>query len=346
MFLRISAFLALIISFSSCSTDLDLTAEWEEVTIVYALLNTTDSAHFVRISKAFLDKETSALKLAQIGDSLYHQQPLTAIVEEVNQGNVTNSWPLTQIDGDTSGLPKSPGIFATNPNTLYTFQAPLQVDEDIVYRVRINGPINGEVSAETPIIGEITNVLPNKIIPLNWAIEGDYLIRFKGTEGMALYDLVLRFHWSEYNRSDNSYIGSEYIDWPIVTGRTVDQTNLSQQFKVPGKNLYAYVNSRLTSNNNIYRVIDSFDIQYYIGEQQLGTYIEVVQAQFGLTQTQIKPNWTNVNNGIGLFSSRYDTTVSGIPFTDAALDSFSCGAITGHLNFAPSPGSATWPFCQ
>ena len=343
------ALLLLFPLFFSCSTDLDLTAEWKEITIVYGLLNPTDSAHYVKISKAFLDESTDALTIAQRGDSLFHQQALVVALEEWKDGSKLATYPLSKVDGVDEGFTKEPGTFAASPNILFKTKAPLNTAIGYTYLLTISNTHDGkDLKAETPIVGKISNLLPNKIIPLNWASKGDYNFSWRSAENGKIYDLTVRIHWTEFDVNTGLPLDTGYWDWAVVRSLKSESTDggVGMSYKVPAKNLYYFVRTQLTPDPDVYRVVDSFGLYFYVGEAQLSTYIDVVNAQLGLTQTQIKPAYTNVENGLGIFSSRYDTVITGIPFTNAALDSFGCGTITGHLNFAPSKSHPNWPFCQ
>ncbi|HOV56213.1 MAG TPA: hypothetical protein PL122_08830, partial [Bacteroidales bacterium] len=43
-----------ILIFSSCSTDVDLTQEWQDIPIVYSILDLNSSTQYIRINRAFL----------------------------------------------------------------------------------------------------------------------------------------------------------------------------------------------------------------------------------------------------------------------------------------------------
>ena len=68
IYLLVSVF---TIIFISCDTDFDVNAEWEEVTVVYGLLDAGDDnkTQQIKISKAFLGK-MDALQMAQYADSI------------------------------------------------------------------------------------------------------------------------------------------------------------------------------------------------------------------------------------------------------------------------------------
>ena len=57
------AALGSILMFSSCETDIDVNADYQDITVVYGLVNPNDTNHYIKINKAFLG-EGSALDLA------------------------------------------------------------------------------------------------------------------------------------------------------------------------------------------------------------------------------------------------------------------------------------------
>ena len=107
--------LALILS--QCSNDFDVTADWKEIPVVYAFLNPKDSAHYIRVEKAFLDPETSAYTIADIADSLYY--PADAIAVFIEKTSSGQRFQLTRVDGNLEGYVRDTGIFAHAPNWLY-----------------------------------------------------------------------------------------------------------------------------------------------------------------------------------------------------------------------------------
>ena len=70
--LKLSLVTLIIIStatiFTSCETDIDVTAEWKDITVAYGILNQNDTAHYLKINKAFLG-DGNSLVYAQNADS-------------------------------------------------------------------------------------------------------------------------------------------------------------------------------------------------------------------------------------------------------------------------------------
>ena len=54
---------------ASCDNDLDIIAEWKDISVVYGILNAQDSVHYVKLNKAFLG-QGDVYDMAQEFDSL------------------------------------------------------------------------------------------------------------------------------------------------------------------------------------------------------------------------------------------------------------------------------------
>ena len=57
----------------SCSEDFDIAAPYKDITVVYGLMNIGEPVQYIRIQKAFLDPNKSALEVAKIPDSNYYR---------------------------------------------------------------------------------------------------------------------------------------------------------------------------------------------------------------------------------------------------------------------------------
>ena len=62
-------FLLSSILFSSCETDFNVNADWQEVTVVYGLLDQNEDKQYIRINKAFLGN-ADAFIMASVADSI------------------------------------------------------------------------------------------------------------------------------------------------------------------------------------------------------------------------------------------------------------------------------------
>ncbi|RLD21936.1 MAG: hypothetical protein DRI69_02750, partial [Bacteroidetes bacterium] len=143
---------------SGCQNDLNVTAPWKDIPIVYGILSPLDTTHYIRIEKAFLDPEISALEIARIPDSLYYKN-LDASIFDISSGT---RFQLLEVDGAEEGLIRDEGVFAEMPNILYKVDADdLKLVPTNSYRLEINRsetlPL---VTAEIEIVSRVTIVRP------------------------------------------------------------------------------------------------------------------------------------------------------------------------------------------
>jgi len=152
-------FVFILLGFS-CSNDIDLTSEWKDIPIVYGLLSKSDSVHYIRIEKSFLDDDRSALEIAQIPDSLYYPEA-TVQIQKIN----STDDPLfyQRVDAALEGYPREDGVFATTPNYIYKMELPAGafLEEGEEYEFVLdrgeNFPI---VTAQTTVISDIELTAP------------------------------------------------------------------------------------------------------------------------------------------------------------------------------------------
>jgi len=323
----------------SCKTDFEITTGWSDITIIYGLLDKSDTAQYVRVEKAFLDPVTSALDIAQIPDSLYYNE-LSVELQEIQNGNNIHTIPLEKVDGNLEGYPKDTGIFAQSPNILYKTTEALNSFSS--YRLVVTKPDDSvQISASTEIIDDFTIQRPSPLIKVNLLPGNKYQVSWLTAQDGKIYQLVIRIHYVEYQFSDPLQKEDKFVDWTIFTDKPSPSTagGLSMDEDLIGDNFYAFLNSAIPDNPSVFRVIRKADFMFSVGGETLDTYNQVYLAQQGLTSGQVLPNYTNVDNGLGIFSTRFHKTVSDVSFENRTIDSISCFGVTQHLNFLRSDSS-------
>ena len=81
------------------------------------------------------------------------------------------------------------------------------------------------------------------------------------------------------------------------------------------------------------RFFDGFDIYVTGAGEELLEFVRVSQANTGITSAQSIPTYTNVSDGLGIFTSRSQVLRSGLQLNSIALDSLREGIFTRDLNF-------------
>ena len=347
--LSVSVFALLAVS---CSTDLDIAANWKEIPVVYALLNPTDTVHYIKVTKAFLDPKRSAFEVAQLTDSIFYKDSLVVSVKRKDQwGNVAQEYFPTLVDGNLIGLAKDSGTFANQPNWLY--QLPLTIDNskngpDESYELIVQNVSSGlTASATTKAVKQFNLSYPpedsNYLLPaayINTINETEYKdmrVAWKNAQNGRYYEMKIEFTYIEFENIPGAPKDTIVIEWKPVGN--VSSTSISAgetlEVSLSGESFYNFLSKTIGEKPNYTRSLPKFPVKFnfFVAGQELYDLLRVTQAQSGITGLQASPDYTNIENGLGLFSSRYNYTTIGFGFNANSIEVLVCGDITSNLNF-------------
>ncbi len=314
----------------SCSNDFDLVDEWKDIPVVYGVLDRQDTAIYVRVEKAFLDPETSALEIAQIPDSLYYPEA------RVKLRRVSNDqfYDFTKVDGNLDGYPREAGTFANVPNWLYKLK--LDPDEELVenavYELIVNrDEVSDPVTATTRVVSDLKFSRPDPNTPMKWEEGRNQEISWLfDKENAVFFDVFVHFYYIEtidgvdVDKSFTWQVGSN------ITDLSGDKIRL--EINIPGELLFQTISSRIDASNNVPRKFDRLELEVIGGGESFWDYLSVNNANTGITSSQVIPNFTNFSEGYGLFASTNSVRQMN-QLTTAARDSLSDGRFTKDLNF-------------
>jgi len=305
-------FSVFILGFASCETDFNVNATWEEVTVVYGLLDAGDGEEVqqIKISKAFLGN-MDALQMAQYADSInFGEGELDVKVIRIKSNGNTDTITLLEVP-----TVRNEGDF-NDSIMVYTFE-----NEDdflktnyAVYELLIKNTITGNtVSSKTSIISgfDFDNVFRNnKAFQFGFYNNNDYSLSTvtwdDSNDNGKIYQLDLVINYAE-NGIDKQLIFSQ----PLVD-------NTETKMSIEGESFFNFLRAELTKDNTKVRYFNSIDLVMTVGSEDLDTYIKVNKPITGIVQE--RPQFTNINNGIGLFSSRFTKIRYSFPLTSASLD--------------------------
>ena len=330
----ISLGLITIIGFlTSCSNDFELTADWEDIPIVYGFISRSDDIHYIRIEKAFLDPEKSAIEIAQIADSLYYDNLLVQIERIDKEGEIIT---LQQADGSDEGLVRKEGVFATKPNTLYKFE--LADDNKLEGGERIRLMINRAdtkplVTAETTVLENTEFVQGRPGNPMNFEYNRPFRFGWQTGEFAYLFDLKMFIHIEESDPDDPSVFIPKTLTWVLKRNIERDGDSPRVQHNINGEEFYQFLQNSLDETASIKRVMKSIDVQVSAGGIELLEFLRITQANTGITSSQVIPSYTNISEGLGLFTSRNVTVLEDLGISSMTRDSLTDGIFTKNLNF-------------
>ena len=332
--LSLFSLLSLLFIATACEEDVDINAPAKDVTAVVGLLDPNETTHLVKITRLF-QGEDGILTLAQ-NRELAEYDDIEAFVEEYEYDalsgdtNATSrSWQLY----DTIVTNKDSGLFYYPNQTVYAFDARLRSADNNnnrfpLYKLVVNKPNGEQVTSWTPTVNiPITNGVQNvgEIFPDfgQWLSRGVLMMNqtvvnvkveievFPPVNSKGL-ELRLHFRWKDLDENDVTLaerevtIGVGTKDIGFVPERTIDRE--VEKFDFSGETFYQAINAAtqpLTATPEISkRLVDTsnLSIELWIAGEELQTFIELNSPSQTLLEE--KPAYSNVNNGIGVWSAR------------------------------------------
>jgi len=300
------------IVFTACETDFDVNAEWEEVTVVYGLLDAGDEnkTQLVKINKAFLG-EMDALQMAKYADSI-NFDPLELAVKVIRLKNNGNTDTITLDELPTL---RDSDIFHDSI-IVYTFENNDFLNSNSEYELLIKNNITGnEVSSSTNIVSgfdfDMGNGFPFGFIE-TWIPGNPSATKFSSTvvtwgnstDNGVQYQIDLIFNYNENDLAKSL----------IYTSSVLEETAI---FEFEGEKFFNFLKNELVQDPLIEREFISIDLVMTVGSEDLKTYRIINEEITGIVQE--RPQFTNINNGIGLFSSRFTKTRDGFDFADRTI---------------------------
>jgi hypothetical protein len=312
--------------FAGCSNDLNVTAPWKDIPIVYGILSPLDTAHYIRIEKAFLDPETSALEIARIPDSLYYKN-LDVSIFDISSGVRIQ---MVEVDGIQDGYVRDEGVFAEVPNILYKADAKdLDLTAANAYRLEINRserlPL---VTSEIEIVSRVAMVRPLPDAELRFPYESLFKVIWRKVDNAFFYDVSLIIHYNEWTMGDPGSIEKRDIQWNLARNISADRV------EVLGISFYEFLGAELEVEPTLLRSLIDVDVIIRSGGRELFEFRRVLQANSGITSVGGDiPQYTNMSEGFGIMTSSNSTKNLELKLHSVSLDSLREGYLTKDLNF-------------
>ena len=334
----IKTFLAIITLgfFASCDNTLNILDDYKETPIVYGLLNKNDTAHFIRIQKGFLGVG-NALLMAQYPDSIYYDTAsIDARIYSIINGTKTDTIVLVP----NFNKVKDEGLFTDEKHRLYqlylqernngivNLKPYFKLKTDAKYQLEIkNKETNMFTSAATDLVESISQLSLFPSSKINLASDYPFNVKIGSAKNGKVYGLIMRFKYKEFK--PGATVGTDlYIDYPVDNLLSTN-TNGGQAltYLIDGPSFFGFLKERIPKNTAVSRPITylSADFIFTVGTQDLYNYIQVNAP--GNTVNYI-PDYTNLSNGKGIFTSRWSSTVSNMKFNTPTLDSLQNGKYT------------------
>ncbi len=320
--LFILVFILFISFFFSCTTDVDLYAEYKDEGIVYAMLDPRADTNYVKITRAFCgtnDNQINANEVALIADSSNYPGKLDARIIELISTHGGPYEPTGRVIVlDTITLHnKEEGTFYAPDQCFYYTTEPIHAGEGrnrYKYRLRVMKPNGDSLTATTDIVGnEEFAIMTGGVSFRHAPTYATGKILFMADGNASLYEVTMQFNYREQKAgqemkqktvsrsfgprtlieyiqlvgSDNCYYLEYSVNWLFIAltdaigGDTIHDAN----------------------HPDVTRYIDDFVITISAAGDELTNYYLAHEAQANSPVSLIS-NYTNIEGGYGLFSSR------------------------------------------
>lgn len=326
---------------AGCSNDFEVAAPWKEVPVVYAILSVKDSAQYVRVEKAFLDPQTSALEIAQIADSLYY--PADAITVYLERASNNTRVQLTRVDGNLEGFPRRSGIFATQPNWLYKVKTPdgqgLAAGEK--YRLIINrADGKTDITAETTLPGDFAFTIPNpqQSPPLlNFFNNQTTTISWRTDVNAVYFNGYVTVRYRE-EAPNGTTLARRTLVWKAFTNkRRIDGANgqYTGKAELNGEDFFNFLADSIlaVTNNDRFRYFEFADLLLEGGGREIAEYLSTASVASGITSAETIPTYTNISEGFGIFTGKNHTRLNNIKIESKTVDEMNNDDRAVKLNF-------------
>ena len=308
--------------FCSCSTDVDLYAEYKDVPVIYCMLNPRADTNYLKITRAFCgtnEDPINANEVALIYDSSNYPCKLDARIIELESRNNGSYEPTgREIVLDTMTLHnKQEGTFYSPDQLVYYTTEPFNAGAEgthYKYRLMVIKPDGDTLTALTGLVGnEEFEIITNGFSFEEQETDAMNRIMFRADGVASLYEVSLQFNYREQ-------LTGQQMKYKNVN-RTFGVRTIEEFQKVEGSDnayflgfsanwLFNALANAIGSDTvvdanhpNVVRYFDNLVVSIDAAGEDLYYYYLVSQANQS-NMTGYISLYSNITGGQGLFSSR------------------------------------------
>ncbi len=327
----------------SCKKPFSINADYEDIPIVYAVFNSEDSVHYIKVYKSFLT-EDNVKEAARDWHNISYADSIEVYVEEYNSH--TDKLLRTVRFDTTTAIAKDSGLFAYPYQILYRGNMSMHVGN--YYKLKIYNSytqkmVEGEVLPvdSVALLYPKRNVNPPTLLSLPYT--SDIYMNFTAAANAYMYSVKVLYYYSEQMR-DSLVLGGNVVEWDFgsVDGTGVAKTYSTGYYK--SDMFFRTIANKIKDNPQVAkRYTDSLVIQVEAMNESVYKYALAHKPSSGINQEQ--GNYTNltaydVNTNtkkmvLGIVGTK---SVTKFHYDDLATpgtrDSLVYGQHTKHLRFS------------
>jgi hypothetical protein len=320
---RTSAALFILAAVCSCTEDIHLIEPGDPVTVVYCLLNPDSREQYVRLGRTFqLDPTPPDKPPAQ--DSTVWNVPVDVYVEEWKDGS-----PVRRFQFNASESPvRDTGFFSRDNLRLY--RSDFMPARLTTYRLYVHFPDDNRMVYGSTGIPDYAIVydpleIPGRMISLQ--SEMVYTIRWAPPPKAGLYQSIFFITYREE-------AGTEVTFHDVLFG-TEPYLNLTTGSEITwiltGARFFREMARQVPVKPGVRRSVVNVSFRFYTGGEELALQVAPDIEQFRTTSSINQ--YTNLQNGTGIFSSIQVFPVNNLELSGTTLHELATGELTRNLGF-------------
>lgn len=307
----VALFIALSI-FWGCDNDIDLNAPYKDIPVVYSFLDQNEPIQIIRIQKAFQNNDgVTVFEAARNADSLYFDTLVVTL------RNLANNVVYNCVAVDT--ISRDSGFFGTQKNINYVVAIPRnnnQVDEE--YELNIFNPKSDEryrsrakIVKDAAIDGRTVFLTldPRSFIPF----------RFVQGRNAVIHDCAISFEYTETDLTSGLTVDKS-LEFFIVKNQEINSQGQVVDFRVQALTLINFWKSQIPADPNKQRKYKAFRYVVYGGGADFKILLDLAKPNTGIVQK--KPEFSNIEGGLGIFTSRNKvvSSTTSVGLSPSSLD--------------------------
>ena len=325
-----------MVQLTSCEVEFSPNADYKEVPVVYCILNQDEDTTWARIQKCYLG-EDDLNSYTGISDSVnYPEGAIEVKLLQWKSRRLANNLlvkvgdsPMAEMLFEYKVKEKEDGAFGYREQPLYACNTKRKLDTNSIYQLVVLKTDTRDTlaSAETSLLGgdkTLKSINGFQQGSRNWLFKfagrGNCIITWDTWTRSRLYQPGIRFYYK--SNGEEKYVDINCSD--VVNGGRAStlSANVSQG------SYFADIKNALKDDPSPKQYVHHVDVTIDACGEDLKAYLASIRAINGGSQnTQI---YTNIDNGIGVFSSRRTLTVT-VP-SDSAVGNGTYMAFLQELN--------------
>jgi hypothetical protein len=312
-----------ILGLTSCSNEFGINTSSDPVPVVWFLLNPDADEQFLRLGRSFLVDQNDPGR-PPVADSTVWNLTVDVYLEEWLEGLPIHTYHFDPVAAET----KDSGFFPQNNLRLYKADFPLL--RLATYRLYIHFPDDNRIVTGTTALPGRPEVYDPVEIPgrkISFQSGVNYTTRWAPGDGRGVFQGLFIIHYNEiWNGQTAVYQAKLEMDPVLGLGSDIEMTDV-----LSGNRFLEAMAKQIPYREGAERKVVNVQYKLFKGGEELA-----LQISPDLQQTTISNSlnqYTNLENGIGIFSSLQQITISNLQLSNTTLNELAHSELTKKLGF-------------